>query len=82
MLPGLSLWPFSFLRLQFTEADIRPQVKWAVNLEIADDHFNLPQAFVWVWWVTSNIVTLLPQSVHTFMIISANEEELTAHDYM
>ena len=44
-----------FLSLQITKADIRPQVKWAVNLAIADSHFNLPQGFVWV-----NILTLSP----------------------
>ena len=27
---------------------IWPQVKWAVNLVIADGHFNLSQGFVWV----------------------------------
>ena len=32
----------SFLSLKFTRTDIRPPVKWAVNLVIADDHF------VWV----------------------------------
>ena len=37
-----------FLCLQITKSDIRPQVKWAVNLVIADIHFNLPQGFVWV----------------------------------
>ena len=35
-----------FLYLQITRADIRPQVKWAVNLVIADGHFNLPRGFV------------------------------------
>ena len=34
------------LSLQITRADIKPQVKWAVNLVIVDGHFNLPQGFV------------------------------------
>ena len=32
-----------FLSLHITRADIRPQVKWIVNLVIADGRFNLPQ---------------------------------------
>ena len=42
-----------FLNLQITRSDIKPQVKWAVNLVIADGHINLPQGFVtlcgYVW---------------------------------
>ena len=30
-----------------SKSHIRPQVKWAVSLVIADGHFNLPQGFVW-----------------------------------
>ena len=37
-----------FLNLQITRLDIRPHIKWAVNLVIAYGHFNLPQGFVWV----------------------------------
>ena len=37
-----------FVNLQITRSDIRPQVKWAVNLVIAEGHFKLPQRFVWV----------------------------------
>ena len=34
--------------LQISRADIRPHVKWFVNLVIADGQFNLPYGFVWV----------------------------------
>ena len=34
---------YSFLCLHITKLDIRPQVKWAVSLVIADGHFNLHQ---------------------------------------
>ena len=33
---------------QITKSDIRPQVKWAVSLVIADDHFNLPQLMTYM----------------------------------
>ena len=45
MTPGLSkniqchVGPYTLFRLQITSADIRPQVKWAVKLVTADDHF-------------------------------------------
>ena len=32
------LWLGSFLFLQITGSDIRPQVKWAVNMVIVDGH--------------------------------------------
>ena len=55
MTPGLSkdirchVWPyFFFLNLQITRSDIRPHIKLAVNLMIANGHFNLPLGFVWV----------------------------------
>ena len=34
--------------MQITKSDIRPQIKRAVSLVTADDHFNLPLEFVWV----------------------------------
>ena len=38
-----------FLSLQITKADTRPQVKWAVNLVIADSHFLVfLKGFEWV----------------------------------
>ena len=43
---GCHVWPHSFLCLQITRSDIRSEVKWAVNMIIADSHFNLPQGFV------------------------------------
>ena len=55
MTPGLSkgIWchvlSSLFLNLQVTRSDVRPHIKWAVNLVIAYGHFNLPQGFVWVW---------------------------------
>ena len=36
--------PYSILRLQI-KSEIRLQVKWAVNMMIADGYFNLPQGF-------------------------------------
>ena len=43
MTPGRSnriqMTSYSFQHLQITRADIRPQVKWAVNLVSADGHF-------------------------------------------
>ena len=33
---------------KITRADISPQVKWAVNLVIADGHFIIPEGFVWI----------------------------------
>ena len=47
----IHVWPYSFLSLQTTRANIRPQEKWAVNLMIVDDHFNFHQSlcrYVWV----------------------------------
>ena len=39
----------SFICLQIARSDIRPHVKWAVSLVIADDKINiLPQGFVCV----------------------------------
>ena len=46
MTPGLN--KNFFLCLQITTAEIRPQAKYSINLVIVDDHFNLPQRFVWV----------------------------------
>ena len=45
---GIKSQHILFLCLQVTTADIRPQLKWAVNMVIADSHFKLPQEFVWV----------------------------------
>ena len=46
------VWPlYAFLCLHTTKVDIRPQVRWTVNLAIADDHINLPLV---------NILTLSP----------------------
>ena len=64
--PGLSKYilyhvsPYSFLYFQITTADIRSQVKWAVNLVITYGHFNL-QGFVRVCR-GANILTLSPQT--------------------
>ena len=33
------LWPYFFIYFQSTQAEIRPQVKWAFNLLIAYGHF-------------------------------------------
>ena len=44
--------------LQITKLEIKPQIKWAVSLVIADGHFNIPHGFVCV-----NILTLLPAIV-------------------
>ena len=33
------------------KSDIRPQVKWAISLVIADGPFNLLYGFVWYVWV-------------------------------
>ena len=47
--PGLSedtqyhVRPHSILCLKMTKSDIRPQVKWAVSLVIAEGPFNLPR---------------------------------------
>ena len=57
MTPGLSkdlqchVRPYSLLCLQITSADVRPQVKWASNLVIANGLFNLPLGYVWVYVV-------------------------------
>ena len=40
---SVSCMTYSFLSLQITWADFRPQVKYVVNLVIADGHFNLAQ---------------------------------------
>ena len=34
--------------LQIMKSDIRPEVKWTVDLVFADGGFNLPQWFVWM----------------------------------
>ena len=39
---------YYFLCLPITRADVRLEVQWAVNLVIAEGHFNLPRKFVWV----------------------------------
>ena len=39
------VWPY-FLKL--ANHQIRPHIKWSVNMVIAYGHFNLPQGFVWV----------------------------------
>ena len=39
----------TFLCLQITKSDIRPQVKWAVSLVIAAGYFNIRQGFVWIY---------------------------------
>ena len=44
----MSCMTILFLYLQIIRSDIRPQIKLAVSLVIAYDHFNLPQGFVWV----------------------------------
>ena len=53
----------TFQGLQITRADIRPQVRWAVNLVIADCDFSLPQGLcVYVW---ANILTLpTPEGIY------------------
>ena len=33
-----------FLTLQITRSDIRPHIKWAVSLVVANGHFSFPQA--------------------------------------
>ena len=48
---------------EITRADIEPQVKWVISLVNRNDHFNLPQEFLWVYWV--NILTLLPLRIKT-----------------
>ena len=54
MTPGISMdvqhyvWPCSFLCLQITTADTRPQVKLVVNLVIADGHLIFLRGFVGV----------------------------------
>ena len=30
------------------QSDMKSQLKWTVSLVMADDHFKLPQGFVWV----------------------------------
>ena len=55
--------PYSFLSLQITRADIRPQVKWAVSLALAVGPTVLPQGFLWVSYVQFTILTLSPQRV-------------------
>ena len=46
-----------FLCWQITRADIRSQVKWAVNFVIADGHLNLPEGFAWVCMEVPNDVS-------------------------
>ena len=55
------VWPYYFQCLQITKSDIRPQVKWAVTLVIADGHFNLPQGLCGYIW--TNIFLLSPYRV-------------------
>ena len=53
--PGLSwniqchVHPYSFPMLAVTRSDIRPLIKWAASLVIADGPFNLAQGFVLVF---------------------------------
>ena len=45
--------------LLITRETIRPQEKWADDLVIADDHFNLPQVLCGYVWV--KMLILSPQ---------------------
>ena len=36
-----AVWQYSFPCLQITKSDLKPHVKWAVSLVIANDHLNL-----------------------------------------
>ena len=51
----MSCMTILFLNLQITRSDIRPHIKWGVNLVIAYGQFNRLCAYVWV-----NILTLSP----------------------
>ena len=42
----MSCMTILFLNVQITRSDIRPHMKWVINLVIAYGHFNLPQRFV------------------------------------
>ena len=43
-----AMYDHTFSDLQIIKSDIRPQIKWAVNLVIACGHFNVIQGFAWV----------------------------------
>ena len=45
---SVSCMTILFLNLQITRSAIRPHIKQADSLVIANGHFNLPQGFVWV----------------------------------
>ena len=42
------MYDHTFLNLQITWSDIRPQIKWSITQIITYGHFNLPLQLVWV----------------------------------
>ena len=56
-------WTYSFLGLQISKSDIRPHVKWAVNLVSADGYFNIPQGLCGYVWVNIPVLYLSPSGM-------------------
>ena len=52
------MYDHTFLSLQITRSDVRPHIKWAVSLVIADDHLIFLMGLCGYVWV--NILTLSP----------------------
>ena len=65
-----------FLSLQITK-DSRPPVKWAVNLVIADGHFNFPQELVQLLVHLTSVII----QVHNFYTEAPTFSHLM-HEYL